>query len=211
MSEDSIHTVLIPAQQWALRSRKGGGSVACTEQGGGSEVTCCQPIASVSYIWLRVCFLEDETQWGVNASRCHTVANVSSRCSCRSMCCLPLHPTSRRASNEEVNGVESQPNYNASFIRRNCGIVSAGVVEWFHSPAWRRSSNITQGQYLKWCGPRWPVMGPAVDQRSIDRIGERYKRPVMEAKARFSEGKWNSLCNPKKYERRNASAFRKNK
>jgi hypothetical protein len=196
--ENSIRTVLIHAWQQARRPRKRMGSVACTEQGRGSGVTCSQPTVSVSHIWLRVSFLEDETQWGVNASQCHTVTNVAYRCSCGGMCCLPPHPTNRHIPNEGTNGVESQPNYDRSSLRYNCGIASSGVVEWVHSPVWRRSSHITQGSHQKWCNPRRPVMGPAVGQQSTDRIGERYKRPEMEAKAPLSEGKENSFCVPTK-------------
>lgn len=201
MLEVSIRTVLIPAWQQARRPRKRRGSVACTEQGSGSGVTRSEPTVSVSHIWLRVCFLEDETQWGVNASQCHTVNNVAYRFSCGSMCCLLPHPADRHVSNEEINGVESQPVYDESSLRCNCGIASAGAVEWFHSPAWRRSSHITQGLHRNRCSPRWPVMGPAVGQRSTDRIGERHKRPAMEAKPQLSEGKENSLCIPNKVQK----------
>ena len=93
MLEDSVRTELTPAWQQARRSRKRRGSVACSEQGRGSGVTRSQPTVSVSHIRLRVSFLEDKTQWGVNASQCHTVANVAHRC-CAEVCvvCLCIQP-----------------------------------------------------------------------------------------------------------------------
>ncbi len=192
--EDFIHTVLIHAWQQARRPRKRMGSVACTEQGSGSGITRSQPTISVSHKWLKVYFLEDEIQRGVNRTRCHTVINVSSQRSCESMQLLLSHPTSWSASNEEVNGIESRPKYDKSSFRCNCGIASVGAVEWFHSPAWRRSSHITQGSHRYRCSPRWPVMGPAVGQPSTDQIGGRYKSPAMGTKAETFEGKENSLC-----------------
>lgn len=75
----SIPTVLILAQQWARRSRKGQGSVACTEQGSENGATRRKLVVRVSRIWLRVYFLEGEIQRGEKTSRCHTVAKVASR------------------------------------------------------------------------------------------------------------------------------------
>lgn len=196
MLEVSIRTVLIPAWQQARRPRKRRGSVACTEQGGGSGVTRSEPIVSVSHVWLRVSFLEDETQWGVNASQCHTVTNVARR-SVQGVCVvLPLHPVYRHVPSEGINGVESQPVHDKTSLRCNCGIASAGVTSFARSPAWRRSSHSTQGTRRSRRALRRPVMGPAAGGPKARRIGDRKKLPAMGAKADFSQGKENSNCVP---------------
>lgn len=184
MLEDSIRTVLIPAWQQARRSGNRGGSVACTEQGRGSGITRSEPFVSVSYIRSRVCFLEDETQWEMTEFRCHTVINVALRPVIEDRMLSSIILAGRHTPNDGANGVESRPKYDESSLSCNCGIASAGVVDWLHSPAWRRSSHITQG---------WPVMGSAADHRSIDQIGGEYKTSAMMAESSSSKGKGNSF------------------
>jgi len=168
--EDSIRTVLIPAWQQARRSGNRGGSVACTEQGRGSGITRSEPSVSVSHIRSRVCFLEDETQWEMTEFRCHTVIKVALRRVVGNRKLFLHYLTCRHTPNAGANGVESRSKYDKSSLSCNCGIASAGAVEWFHSPAWRRSFHITQG---------WPVMGSAADHRSIDQIGNGHKASAM--------------------------------
>ena len=212
MLEIFIRTKLIHAQEWARRPRKRMGSVACLEQGSGSGITRSEPIVSVSHIRLRVYFLEDEIRWRVKASRRHTVINVASRFmqkNCVVVICIQLN---RQAPCDGVNGVESQSKYGKSLSSCNCGIASTGVVRNSHSPVWRRSFHITQGSALKCANPRPPVMGVAVREPSTRGIGASDKSSVMMTKHFTPEGKGNSFCIPlTKHERRNASAFCKNK
>ena len=78
-----IPTVLIPAQQWARRSRKRGGSVACTEQGKTTGIIRSERFVRVSRIWSGY-LPEDEIQWGRTANRCHTMIKVASQSMLRS-------------------------------------------------------------------------------------------------------------------------------
>ena len=159
---NSIPTVLIPAQEWARRPGNRRGSVACTEQGRGSEITSSQPSVRVSHVWLK-CFLEGETQRGVKMAQCHTVIQVAFRVCVWGVSVRPSNQPSRRTSNEEANGVESRPNHDVASYS-----INVGSPKQMKTSAWRRSSNSTQG---------WPVMGSAVGNQA-DR-GAEHKLTVM--------------------------------
>lgn len=198
MLEISIRTVLILARQRARRPRKRQGSAACTEKGRGSGITRSQPWVSVSHIWIKVGFPERRDSVGKNQVPVPHGDSRGNLDSAKEQMMGPWHPICRHASSDEVNGVESRPKYDESSLRRNCGIVSAGVAEWVRSPAWRHSSHSTQG---------WPVMGSAAGHSSNDRIGHEYKTAVMPGETSCPKGKENSLCIPTKCKRRIASAF----
>ena len=168
---NSIPTVLIPTQQWACKSGNRGESVACTEQGMKSGITRSQLHVRVSHVWLK-CFLEGETQWGVNMAQCHTVIKVAFRACAGILGSCPSNQPRRHASNEEVNGVKSQPNHDDSSYN-----VNSGSPKLVATPVRRRSSNSTQG---------WPVMGSAASNQSGQRVGN--KSIVISAKPRILGG-----------------------
>lgn len=181
MLKTSIPNVLIPAWQQALRSRKRRGSVACTGKGRGSGITRSKPSVRVSHIRLKVSFLEDKTQWGTILPRCHTVIKVASlfvHCNVALVRCNQLN---RRASNEEVNGVESQPNYDAASQNINMGSPKLGMV---FTPA-------QYGDGVPIVPNGWSVMDSAVGSNVGRTIVN--KRAVMRVNAHPVWGKWNSF------------------
>lgn len=177
---NSIPTVLILAQQWARRSRKRQGSVACTEQGEGSGAIRSKPFVRVSYEWLG-CISKDETRRGVNTPRCHTMANVASR-SLRWINVLSAdNQQDRRAPNDGVNGVESRPNHDATWLFVNAG--SSKLVGGVNPNLYDDGVPVVLDG--------WPVMGSAVGIKT-DR-GAGYKLSAMTAKVRLAGGKGNSF------------------
>lgn len=177
----SIPTVLIPAQQWARRSRKGRGSVACTEKGEGSGATRSQPFARVSRIWLG-CIPKDEIEWGRRRPLCHTVDKVAYRLLQTTAMALSSNQRSRHTPNEGANAVESQPKCDAGSRDVNTG--SSTLVEAVNSHQYDDGVPILPNG--------WPVMGSAVGNQSSR--GAEYKRTAMLAKAHIARGKGNSFC-----------------
>jgi hypothetical protein len=176
----SIPTVLILAQQWARRSRKRQGSVACTEQGDGSGAIRSKPAVRVSHVWLG-CISKDETQRGVSTPRCHTMANVASRSLRRNHVLSADNQQDRRAPNDGVNGVESRPNHDATWLCVNAGssTLVGAVNPNLHDDG---VPVILNG---------WPVMGSATGIKTGR--GARYKLSVMAAKVWLAGGKGNSF------------------
>ena len=120
MSKYSISTELIHAQQWARRSRKRVGSVACSEQGLESEIIVSEPQVRINRVRLK-CILKDETQWGVktNPVSHDDLGDISAfgktlRTGFNSGHC-------RRAMSDMVNGVQSRPNHDTSSHSVNTG------------------------------------------------------------------------------------------
>ena len=173
-------THLIHAQQWARRSRKRMGSVACWERRG-HGVTRSQSSASTSREWLK-CILEDETRWGLFLPQRHTVTEMAFRYRAEEVLKPLLQAAVRHTFDEKGNGVESQPNHDESLHSVNMGS-PAQVKE---SPERRRSSNITQGG---------PVMGTATNSRSMSWAETEKKFSAMKTKPQLFGGKWNSFCN----------------
>lgn len=120
MSKRSISTVLIHAQRWARRSRKRMGSVACTEQGRESEIIVSQPRARISRVRLK-CILEDETQWGVNSDPASHDDSGDASAIAEILWSDLSRRHCRRAVDDTVNGVKSQPNHDASSHSVNTG------------------------------------------------------------------------------------------
>ena len=190
---NSIPTVLIPAQQWARRSGNGRGSVACTDNTG-SGSTRSQPCAWVSHIWLR-CNPEDETQLGMMIPRRHTVDNVASWFVQRGDVLLADNQPNQSTSNEEANGVESQPKYDATSLNESVGSPKLAML-------------ITAGQHGDGgliVPNGWPVIGSAVGIQS-DR-GDEYKSTAMKTKTHTLGVRRTVFVSGQRHERRNASAF----
>lgn len=186
MSKHSISTVLIHAQQWARRSRKRMGSVACTEQGRESEIIVSQPRARISRVRLK-CILEDETQWGVNSDPAsHDDLGDASATAWTSRT-GPSIRYCRRAFSEKVNGVKSQPNHDASSHSVNTG-----------SPKLAESVNTClYGDGVLILPKSQPVMGMTVGTQS-DSVS-RHKFSAMKAKPESIRGKVEQfLCSTNK-------------
>lgn len=178
----SIPTALIPDWRQARRSRKGGGSVACAEQGDGSGAIRSKPAVRVSHAWLRVSFLEGETQRGVCIPRWHTMANVASRSLGRILFVSATSQQDRRTPNEGADGVESRPNHDGASMQVNT-----------RSPT---SVGAGGGNRHGDGGPivpnRLPVMGLAAGSQPGS--PHRYQGPAMASKPDDGGGKWDSLC-----------------
>lgn len=195
MSKRSISTVLIHAQQWARRSRKRMGSVACTEQGRESEIIVSGPRARISRVRLK-CILEDETQWGVkhDPASHDDLGDASAFVEILWTCFNRRH--CRHAVDDTVNGVQSQPNHDASSHSVNTG-----------SPKLAESVNTClYGDGVPIVPKSQPVMGLTVGNQPDS--APKYKWSAMASKVLEPEGKWNSFCAQLTNKRRNASAFR---
>ena len=178
---NSIPTVLIPAWQRALRSRKRRGSVACTEQGQMSGITRSDLLVRVSRIWLG-CISDDETQRGLTATLCHTVIKVAHQFGHADVTWLHVNQSNWRTSNEEANGVESQPKYDAGSHYVNMGfpkLVDVSSVDQYGNGV----SIVPKG---------WPVMGSAIGKQTNPSTN--YKVTVMGPKDLCPGGKGNSFC-----------------
>lgn len=147
---------------------------------------------------VRMCFSEDEIQWGLITPRCHTAANVASRFVRRIHVLLADIQPNRHTSNEEANGIESRPTYDRASHNVNMRSPSLEKIESKSFPAWRRSSNSTQSL---------SVMEQAI--RSQDLVWPAgISKQQCARKSAVSRGKWNSICSCQQHERRNASAIR---
>jgi len=177
---NSMCTQLIHAQQWARRSRKRMGSVACWERRG-RGVTRSQSSASTSRVRLK-CSLEDETRWGMFLPQCHTVTEMAFRFCVEDVLKPLLQSAARHTLDDKDNGVESQPNHDEPLHSVNAGL-STQVAK---SPERQRSSNITQCR---------PVMGSAISSRSMSWSGFENKFSAMKMKPQHLGGKWSSFCN----------------
>ena len=190
--------MLILTQQWVCKSRKRQGSAACTVKGGRSGAIRSKPLARVSCVRLRVCFLEDEIQRGVYWNPLsHDGLGDISTCSGENVVVSGNQP-SRRAVSETAKRIESRPNHNVSSHSVNAGspTLVRGMVP---QPKRRRSSRSTQ---------RLPVMGLAVGRNTGPHHDD--NQPVMAGNFRECGGKGNSSRVWLIIERRIASAFRKN-
>ena len=201
----SIPTVLIPIWRQICKPRKGRGSVACTEQVRGSGAIRSKPSGRVSRIWLRVSFFEDEIHRGVNASRCHTMAKVASRSVHGRVLDSRATNPDRRTPNEGANGIESRPKYDNSLLNVNMGSPKL-VVE------------VKRNQYgdgVPIVPNRLPVMGLATGNQSGPNdkgsLRGEHKSAVMPANPCRAGGRGTAFVFSYRHERRNASAFRKNK
>lgn len=176
MSKYSISTELIHAQQWARRSRKRVGSVACSEQGWESEIIVSEPQVRINRVRLK-CILKDETQWGVKT---HPVSHddlgdtsavvKTSRSGFNKRHC-------RRAMNDMVNGVQSRPNHDTSSHSVNTG-----------SPKLAESVNTClYGDGVPILPKSQPVMGMTVgNQTGSENL---YKSSAMMNESKFFRGK----------------------
>lgn len=176
MSKRSMSTVLIHAQQWARRSRKRMGSVACTEQGRESEIIVGRPRVRTSRVRLK-CILEDETQWGVNSDPAsHDDLGDASAIAWTSW----SGPSIRyrgHAGNDPVNGVESRPNHDASSHSVNTG-----------SPSLAESVNTRlYGDGVPILPKSQPVMGMTVGTQS-DSVSRHKPLAIAIAKPESSRG-----------------------
>jgi hypothetical protein len=120
LSKNSMSTELIHAQQWARRPRKRVGSVACSEYGGRSETIASRLPVRTSRGWLK-CYLEDETQWGVNSDPASHDGLGDASAFARALWSGSRIRHGRRAVNDTVNGVQSQPNRDDSSHSVNMG------------------------------------------------------------------------------------------
>jgi len=167
-----IRTQLIPAQERARRSRKGGGSVACWEQGAGKRTDVARPRQRKTCT-VKARLPEPQSSWphirqrrsigDTSLQRIRTdviLLAVSIRALSNSVCVLGF---SGMPPIGGIKGTNEAPNHVASLLPCKCGIAYAGDVQW-HTPVWRRSLHSTQG---------WPVMGSADDAKPS--YGQGYK------------------------------------
>ncbi len=182
----SISTVLIHAQQWARRPRKGMGSVACTEQGRESEIIVSGPRARISRVWLK-CVLEDETQRGVNVDPASHDDLGDASTIARELQSFPGSQRGGRAVDDTVNGVKSRPTHDASSHSVNTG-----------SPTLVGSVNThLYGDGVPIVPKGQPVMGVTAGIQSGS--ARRHKSPVMAAKTDGVRGKVEQfLCSTNK-------------
>jgi len=193
--ENFIPTALIAAQQWARRLGNESGSEACAGKGERSGTIRSKPFVRVSHVWLRMRFLEDEIQRGIMMTRGHTMVKVASRLSTDISPCGFGIKSSRRASSEEVNGIESQPTHDKSLHSVNTG-----------SPKLAAQVNrCLYGDGTPILPNGLPVMGVAVGTRC--RIGNGYKVPAMESKIQISRGSGVVHISVQQHERKVASAI----
>ena len=154
-----------------------------------------QAVRQCKSCMIRVLFPEDEIQWGITMSRCHTVDKVTSRLLER-MGRLHLSiQCDRHAGNKLADGIESRSNHDITSPNVNAG--SSKLVREVNPHLY------DDGVFVVPNG--WPVMGsaggPAVR-------GNEYKLTAMSAKARKAGGKEDSFCVLiNDHERRIASAF----
>jgi hypothetical protein len=192
--EYSIPTALIAVQQWTRRLGNEGGSEACAGKDGRSGTIRSKPFVRVSHIRSKVCFLEDEIQRGMMMTRSHTMVQVASRLSAEvSPCGLGIKP-SRRASSEEVNGIESRPTCDTSLHSVNTG--SPKLVVLVNHRLYGDGTPILPNGL--------PVMGVAAGVSH--RIGDGYKSAAMPTKVQSPRGSGVVHVSIQKHERRTASA-----
>lgn len=181
MLKYSIPTVLIPVQQWTRRSGNRGGSVACTEEGSRSEITMIRPIVRVNRVRLNCyCLRRDSAGRKQDPASHGDLSDVLTFA--MGIMVRPCIQHCQRAFNEKVNGVESQPNHDASSHNVNSGSPTL-VVE---------VNNNLYGDGVPILPKSQPVMGMTVGNQP-DSV-QFYKVPAMVAKEVETEGKWNSLC-----------------
>lgn len=186
--------VLIPAVK-ALRSRKRGGSVACTKKGKRSGAVRSQPLFRASHVWLGYVSRRRVPVGSKDVPVSHDGLRGTSVCADDVTARSP-QPSNRRTSNEGANGVESQPNHDASQHSVNMGsptLVKSGQ----RLPTWRRSSHSTQG---------WPVMGSAIGIQSSRWSAN--KVTAMIPNPQMLGGRRTDLYSTSVLERRIASAIR---
>lgn len=196
MFEYFIPTALIAAQQWARRLGNESGSEACAVKGRRSGTIRSEPFVRVSHVWLRMGFLEDEIQRGMMMTRGHTMVKVASRLSTDISPCGFGIKSSRRASNEEVNGIESQPKHDMSLYSVNTGSSKLAVLV--------NHCLYDDGTPILLNG--LPVMGVAAGTRY--RIGDEYKSSAMVTKVQSLRGSGVVHISIQQNERRTASAVR---
>lgn len=176
MSKYSISTELIHAQQWARRSRKRVGSVACSEQGWESEIIVSEPQVRINRVRLK-CILKDETQRGVNSDPAsHDDLGDASTFAKTSLPGFSIRQC-RRTMNDMVNGVQSRPNHDTSSHSVNTG-----------SPKLAESVNTClYGDGVPILPKSQPVMGMTVgNQSDSDNL---YKSSAMMNESKFFRGK----------------------
>lgn len=186
MSKRSISTELIHAQKWARRSRKRVGSVACSEQDWESEIIVSQPQVRISRVRLK-CILKDETQWGVNNDPASHDDLGDVFAFVGASWPGPNNRQCKRAVNETVNGVQSQPNHDASSHSVNTG-----------SPKLAESVNTClYGDGVPILPKSQPVIGMTVgNQPDSDEL---YKSSVMMVESSSFRGKVEQfLCSTNK-------------
>jgi hypothetical protein len=167
-----IRTQLIPARFRARRSRKGGGSIACWEEGAGKRTDVARPRQRKTCM-VKARLPEPRSSWPhirrrrsigeTPHQRIRTDAlllSVHIRALSNSVLVLGF---SGMPSVRGIKGMHEAPNHVASLLPCKCGIAYAGVVSR-HTPVWRRSLHSTLG---------WPVMGSADDARPS--YGQGYK------------------------------------
>ncbi len=176
MSKYSISTELIHAQQWARRSRKRVGSVACSEQGWESEIIVSQPQVRINRARLK-CILEDETQWGVKTDPVSHDDLGDTSAFVKTLWTGFSKRHCRRAMNDMVNGVQSRPNHDTSSHSVNTG-----------SPKLAESVNTClYGDGVPILPKSQPVMGVTVgNQSDSDNL---YKSSAMMNESKLLRGK----------------------
>lgn len=148
----------------------------------GSGIARRKPNGSVSHKWLR-CISEDEIQWGMTTTLCHTAIKVAYRLYGTIVILVPYPVISRHIFNEKSDGIKSQPKYDAAPHKRNTGSPSL---------ACRYCNDHQHGDGVPIVLNRLPVMGLAIGKQSNRRNSN--KVTVMKPKKFFVWGKWNSFC-----------------
>jgi hypothetical protein len=167
-----IRTQLIPARLRARRSRKGGGSIACWEEGAGKRTDVARPRQRKTCM-VKARLPEPQSSWPYSRRR-RSIGETPHQEIRTDALLLPVHM--RALSNSVhvlgfsgmpsvggIKGTNEAPNRVASLLPCKGGIAYAGAVSR-HTPVWRRSLHSTQG---------WPVMGSADD--AIPSYGHGYK------------------------------------
>lgn len=186
MSKYSVSTVLIHALRGARRSRKRMGSVACTEQGREGEIIGSLTSVRISRVGLK-CILEDETQWGVNIYPVSHDGLGDTSAFAKGVIVRPSIRHSRRAFNEKVNGVKSQPTHDTSSHNVNSGSpTQEGTIKTY-----------LHGDGVPIVPKGLPVMGKAIGNQSDS--GELYKSLSNEDETNSSRGEVEQfLCSTNK-------------
>jgi hypothetical protein len=155
-----IRTQLIPAQDRARRSRKGGGSVACWEEGAGKRTDVARPRQRKTCM-VKARLPEPQSQWPHIRQRRSIGETPLQRVRTDR---LLLTVDIRALSNSVrvpgfsgmppvrgIKGMNEAPNHVAPLLPCKCGIAYVGDASR-RTPIGRRSLHSTQG---------WPVMGSA--------------------------------------------------